>query len=462
MSDRNAEIWSTRLQREILALESSDDESKKIELLPPFISTVGHTLNIEGGIAKIEFKIDVEVGEETVESDDAKNVVDDATGVKKEDEGGNDEATAEDGDENKDTSEAAKEAEKELSENAKDAEAGNTPDESKSKDATKTAEDTEKADDGVEASSKPEPCVILVLDASLYWKADSSGDQSTPMCYPFQKPLAIIKSGSHLFKGGSTIQNGEEVDIDLDWTPSIHLSDAVTNVALKIRECVKRGEPLHSSKSNDEEEEEDGLLSESLKREARESILETKKAMGAMFSSFAAKGSSIAAKGQSMKGFLSSTLNDSLSALSESERIAKQEEGEAKVAANQEKEEKKAGLPRSPFAGKGQSMKGFLSSTLGDTLTALQKESPSINLAEETKEKKVAKRGLPSIGEEIDLSDEPWNQCFGMYSCKAIRRPPFVEAAIAEASKTQEKDKEVRTMDDGDGQLFVLMFSCTT
>ena len=59
MGDRNAEIWSTRLQREILALESSDDESEKMELLPPFIKTIGHTLSIEGGIAKIEFRIDV-------------------------------------------------------------------------------------------------------------------------------------------------------------------------------------------------------------------------------------------------------------------------------------------------------------------------------------------------------------------------------------------------------------------
>src|SRR6056300_1066367 len=63
MNERNIEIWSTRLQREILALESSDDESKKIELLPTFITTIGHTLNIEGGIAKVEFQIDVEKGE---------------------------------------------------------------------------------------------------------------------------------------------------------------------------------------------------------------------------------------------------------------------------------------------------------------------------------------------------------------------------------------------------------------
>ena len=65
MPERNhTEIWSTRLQREILALESSDDESKKIEILPPFIKAIAHKLSIEGGIAKIEFRIDVELSEE--------------------------------------------------------------------------------------------------------------------------------------------------------------------------------------------------------------------------------------------------------------------------------------------------------------------------------------------------------------------------------------------------------------
>ena len=82
-SDRNAEIWSTRLQREILALETTtDDESTKktVQLLPSFIKTIGHTLNIEGGIAKIEFRIDVEVSEEEEDDvvvDKVKEVADD-------------------------------------------------------------------------------------------------------------------------------------------------------------------------------------------------------------------------------------------------------------------------------------------------------------------------------------------------------------------------------------------------
>lgn len=200
MNERNIEIWSTRLQREILALESSDDESKKIELLPTFITTIGHTLNIEGGIAKVEFQIDVEKSEKE-DSVDAAAADNEA------------ETNVQDGTEE----EAAQEIE-------------NT-------DNTETNEEEAKPDtDETAQEEKPSPDnnhVVLVLDASLYWN-DNSGNDSAPMCYPFQKPLAILKSGAHLFSEESTISNGDEIVIDLDWTPSIHLSDAVTNVALKV------------------------------------------------------------------------------------------------------------------------------------------------------------------------------------------------------------------------------------
>ena len=182
---------------------------------------------------------------------------------------------------------------------------------------------------------------------------------------------------------------------------SIHISDAVTHVALKIRECVKRGEPLHPSQ-RDEDDDGEGLLSSALIREAREAketILETKKAMGAMFSSFAAKGSSLgsslAAKSQSMRGTFSSAVGEGLSALAEG--VAPREGTE-----DVEDEEQKA---------------------------------------EENKEEK-AKGGLPEIGDEIDLSEDPWNQCIGMYSCKAIRRPEFVEVAMEEAAAKKSKPQE--------------------
>ena len=66
-------------------------------------------------------------------------------------------------------------------------------------------------------------------------------------------------------------------------------------------------------------------------------------------------------------------------------------------------------------------------------------------------DKKKAKRAIGSdtvaIGDEIDLSQSPWNVCAGMYSCKAIRRPVFVELAMSQAeaeAKAEEKVSAVR------------------
>ncbi len=207
MNERNIEIWSTRLQREILALESSDDESKKIELLPTFITTIGHTLNIEGGIAKVEFQIDVEKGEREDSVDAAAADNNEA------------ETNVQDGKIISDGTEEEAAQDIEKTDNTE------TNEEEAKPDTDETAQE--------ENHSPDNNHVVLVLDASLYWN-DNSGSDSAPMCYPFQKPLAIIKSGAHLFSEESTISNGDEIVIDLDWTPSIHLSDAVTNVALKV------------------------------------------------------------------------------------------------------------------------------------------------------------------------------------------------------------------------------------
>jgi len=409
MGDRNVEIWSTRLQREIIALESSDDASKKIELLPPFITTAGHTLSIEGGIAKIEFRIDVELAEEAQINAVESSVKGAAAAEKKED--GNADAAKDnqEGDEGGEKGENAEDVKEENDDAAAGGgdtatqESGNT--ESESTDDAKTT-----TDDAQQEHDKTNHCVVLVLDASLYWKPDSSkaAQSSNPQCYPFQKPLVIVKSGCNLFSGASTIVDGDEVDIELDWSPSIHLSDAVTNVALKIRECVKRGEPLHPSKKEDHDDDSglsDALLREA--REAKESVLEAKKAVGAMFTSgistLSAKGSSFAAKGQTARSSVSKSflsLGESLSQLAE-------------VGAS-----------------------------------AVQGEDEVEEVAEEKSPKKVIRKvvkEVPDIGDEIDLSDEPWSHCIGMYSCKAIQRPEFVNAAIAKGSATQTKEKEVYT-----------------
>ena len=367
MPERNhTEIWSTRLQREILALASAD-ESKKNQVLPPFITYLSHTLNIESGKAKIEFRIDVELfDDEAPATDAAEQEVDE----KKEGENaGDDEATA-----NTDIDEEVTDKDKSES---KDAVKSDVPD---------THNDENKAAD---------PHVVLVLDASLYWTPDSYVPRSgSPQCYPFVMPIAIIKSGCHLFSDASTIQDGDEVDIDLDWTPSIHLADAATNVSLKIRECLRRGEPLHPAEYVDNVE--DGGLSGSLMgltgeallreaREAKESLLETKKVVGATMS---------AASKTMTKGLFS--LGESLSKFAEASTIARRsDDGEE------------------------------------------DEESES---REETEVAERVVKAIPDIGDTIDLSMEPWSHCIGMYSCKAIKRPAFVDDAIADAAKNKVKE----------------------
>lgn len=384
MGDRNLEIWSTRLQREILALESSSPD-----LLPPFVSFAGHALRPEAGKAKVEFRIDVELAE-VVKNDAAASSTEDAnTAVKKADRSA---------DVSQDNQEEA-----EGSENDGSADDGNTNNsrniQSESTDAEKNMTDDTQQD-------KSDHYVLLVLDASLYWNPGTSkvAQSSNHQCYPFHKPLAIVKSGCHFFSETSTLVDGDEVDIDLDWTPSIHLIDAVTNVALKIRECVKRGEPLHPSRKDHEDDEDDSGLSDALLREAREakeSLLETKKAVSAMFTSgistLSSKGSSLAAKGQTAKSTVS---------------------------------------------------RGFLN--FGESLSQLAEVGASAAQAEElnaegveleSPKKKASEIG---IGDIINLSDEPWSHCVGMYSCKAIQRPDFVNAAIAKVSDDQKKEREVR------------------
>ena len=44
--------------------------------------------------------------------------------------------------------------------------------------------------------------------------------EASPTSYPFQKPIALLKSGAELFPDGSIISNGDYVEIDCDWTPS--------------------------------------------------------------------------------------------------------------------------------------------------------------------------------------------------------------------------------------------------
>jgi hypothetical protein len=162
---KNADIWSTRIQRELLALTTDNvtEEAKKemTGVLPRFCSVKEHSLDIERGNCTVTCLLDLP-----------------------------------------------------------------------------------KAESATDATTATDP-ITITFDVSLKKKADGSVDGSA-VSYPFLKPLAILTSGAGSFPNGSTVRDGDCLDIEMDWTPSLHLSDAVLNVALKIKECLSQGEAIYA------------------------------------------------------------------------------------------------------------------------------------------------------------------------------------------------------------------------
>ena len=48
------------------------------------------------------------------------------------------------------------------------------------------------------------------------------------------------------------------------------------------------------------------------------------------------------------------------------------------------------------------------------------------------------------------MLEAPWVDCQGVYSCKAIRRPAFVDDAIAVAAQSTEENQVRSMLDDDD------------
>lgn len=285
--NKNSEIWSTRLQKELLALTSedasdgsNDDTKAQPEILPSYVSLKSHDLNIEEGRCELYFVVD--------------------------------------------TSLFSKE---------------------KNEDSTKEEEgrgDSDKKD------ADTSPAVEIVIDASMLRKSNGSIDMAAPT-YPFEKPTARLNSGAEHLPKGSTIQDGDCIDIDCDWTPSLHLTDAILNVGLKIKESILQIEPVHASISE---------IGASPSKDAVDDLVQGAKRLATSM-------------GKSMKGLVSQPARR-----------------------NRKKNAKKAA----------------------------------------TSENEV------SIGDEIALLEAPWVDCHGLYSCKAIRRPAFVEDAMFLAATEKEQE----------------------
>lgn len=274
-SDKNAEIWSTRLQKELLALttdNATEQETKEVAgILPPFIRVKAHELDIAEGICKVWFVLDLP----PAESDETGDIV-------------------------------------------------------------------------------------IVIDASLARKADGSIDP-TAGAYPFLKPLAIMDEGAERFPPGSTVQNGSGVDIDCDWTPSLHLTDAILNVGLKVKESLLQKEPFHANEVHGKSDFDE--------------ILQSARRFG---------------------------------------------------------------------------------SFLGKSAKSLIVEKPPARPKRATPPVKKATATDINIGDEINFLEAPWVDCQGLYSCKAIRRPAFVEDAMFLAAQKKEDIKPqvsspvIVDPDDGD------------
>mmetsp|Transcript_26995 Transcript_26995/g.39917 ORF Transcript_26995/g.39917 Transcript_26995/m.39917 type:complete len:411 (-) Transcript_26995:751-1983(-) len=303
--NKNSEIWSTRLQKELLTLTSedapdgsNDDTKAQSEILPSWVTLKSHDLNIEEGRCELFFVVDV--------SSFSKEKNEEST---KEEEG-----------------------------------------------------DSDKKD----TDTSPE--VEIVIDASMSRKSNGDIDMAAST-YPFEKPFARLNSGAEHLPKASTIQNGDCIDIDCDWTPSLHLTDAILNVGLKLKESILQNEPVHASMADGE----------------------------------------------------ASTSKDAVDDLVQ---------GAKRLATSM-----------------GKSMKGLVSQPVRR------------NRKKSTKQPATSENEI-SIGDEISFLEAPWVDCHGLYSCKAIRRPAFVEDAMfLAATEKEEKAKEgqqervsndVDNDDDGD------------
>ncbi|KAL3943973.1 MAG: hypothetical protein SGBAC_001967 [Bacillariaceae sp.] len=255
-AERNTEIWSTRLQRELLALTtdnaSPEAQEEIMSVLPNFVSVKDHELNIEKGVCVVSFYVRPK-----------------------------------------------------------------------------------------ESMSNP---IIVSLDTSLQRK-DSGELDPLAVAYPFLKPVAILKSGSKCFPKGSTIREGDFVDIEMDWTPSLHLTDAILNIGLKIKESILQSEPFHPAIPDDPKADPLGEMANTARR---------------------------------------------------------------------------------------------MAASAKSSLNKLTKTSEPSSPKKRTMRKKRGKRDQIRIGDEISMLDAPWVDCQGVYSCKAIRRPKFVEEAMVKAAKNKE------------------------
>jgi len=353
------EIWSTRLQREILALSEKGEDKKDIGILPSFITFQNHQLDIDQGICTVDFGIVVE----TTNYSPSKSKDRHTDGIKAKVDG------AVGGEDNYNAN---------VVEDANDGAAVSDKESSTTENATKESGETEM--DVTEHSSNVTPDdskfkvqVVVTLDASIQQRGSIANASNS---YPFFKPRAFITSGADHFRF-MDIHNGDEIQIDCDWTPSLHLNDAVLNIALKVREGIRRNEPCLKIVRKEINFQHDVM------DEIRADISKAGSKVSSFFSDLRSKASAVADE-----------LDQAVSSVS--------------------------GDSEEESTSSGRSKRRVLRSPRADSVPS----HPA----------KVVTADNVEIGDEIDLAQDPWNKAVGMFPCKIIRRPDFISVAM-ESSK---------------------------
>jgi len=356
------EIWSMRCQRELLAL-TEEGEKKDIGILPPFIEVQDTSLDIAKGHCTVSFAVTVE----GVECGDREKVtvsadkIDSQLGEKEED---TLEAVS---------SEEEKAKDEDQEEKSSDEDKKNENESDVATDSSEVAEvDTEAEAEQNEDEEKFKVRVVITMDASLTRRHASFNASRS---YPFFKPSAFVSSGASHLPSSTNIKDGDEIQIDCDWTPSLHLNDAALNIALKVKESIKRGEPCLKV----------------VRKERDESIMDE---VAADFSAGATKVASFF-----------SDLKTKASAVAE-----ELDHAVGNNNANSEGNREKTSMKRPNFKPK-----------------RFRKKDQN---AEDVETKVVTDENV-AIGDEINLAMNPWNAAVGLYPCNAIRRPEFVVQSMS-------------------------------
>lgn len=356
------EIWSMRCQRELLAL-TEEGEKKDIGILPPFIEVQDTSLDIAKGHCTVSFAVTVE----GVECGDREKVtvsadkIDSQLGEKEED---TLEAVS---------SEEEKAKDEDQKEKSSDEDKKNENESDVATDSSEVAEvDTEAEAEQNEDEEKFKVRVVITMDASLTRRHASFNASRS---YPFFKPSAFVSSGASHLPSSTNIKDGDEIQIDCDWTPSLHLNDAALNIALKVKESIKRGEPCLKV----------------VRKERDESIMDE---VAADFSAGATKVASFF-----------SDLKTKASAVAE-----ELDHAVGNNNANSEGNREKTSMKRPNFKPK-----------------RFRKKDQNT----EDVETKVVTDENVAIGDEINLAMNPWNAAVGLYPCNAIRRPEFVVQSMS-------------------------------